>query len=100
MASERKAPEFSKLIMIFAMAINAVVIIFAMVMIAVTLDLAPLAYLIPAVAAELAAGSAFYYAKAKVENRIKLMKQYGVEPSRDSFRDSGDNESEYYGGFG
>lgn len=100
MGAGRKVPEFSKLIMIFAMVINAVVIVFTMTMVAVTLDLAPLAYLIPAVAAELAAGSAFYYAKAKVENRIKLMKQYGVEPTRESFKDEGNSGTEYYGGFG
>ena len=101
MVGEHKQPmEFSKLIVIFAAVLNLVVVVYTMVVVAITLDLTPLAYLIPAVAAELAAGSGFYYTKAKVENRIKLMKLYGVEPSRESFKDSGDSGSDYYGGYG
>ena len=71
---KKKPPkEFSKKILIVAGIINAVVIVFTMVMIWRTLDLSPLAYLIPSVAAEVATGTGFYYSKAKVENRIKLM---------------------------
>ena len=51
-------------------------------------------YLIPAVAAETATGTGFYYAKAKVENRIKLMKLYNVEPTEQSFNEQGG----YYNG--
>lgn len=73
---KKKPPkEFSKKILIVAGIINTVVIGFTMVMIWRTLDLTPLAYLIPSVAAEVATGTGFYYSKAKVENRIKLMKQ-------------------------
>lgn len=72
---KKKPPkEFSKKILIVAGIINAVVIVFTMVMIWRTLDLSPLAYLIPSVAAEVATGTGFYYSKAKVENRIKLMR--------------------------
>ena len=72
----RKQPqEFSKKILIVAGVMNAVVIIFTMIMIWRTLDLTPLAYLIPSVAAEVATGTGFYYSKAKVENRIKLMRR-------------------------
>jgi hypothetical protein len=48
-----------------------------------------MAYLIPAVAAETATGTGFYYSKAKVENRIKLMKHYNIEPSEQSFNEQG-----------
>lgn len=96
--SEKKPPiEFSKILVISAAALNLIVVAYTMVLVAITLDLTPLAYLIPAVAAEVAAGYGFYYNKAKVENRIKLMKLYGVEPSRESFKDSGDSGSDYYG---
>lgn len=80
--------EFSKKILIVAGVMNAVVIIFTMIMIWRTLDLTPLAYLIPSVAAEVATGTGFYYSKAKVENRIKLMRQYKVAPQEQHFSDN------------
>ena len=81
--------EFSKKILLFAAIVNIVVIVFTLVMIWRTCDLSPLAYLIPAVAAGTATGTGFYYAKAKVENRIKLMKQNNVEVSQHTFNDIG-----------
>lgn len=81
--------EFSKKIMVAVFAINIIVIAFALVMMWRTCDLSPMAYLIPAVAAETATGTGFYYTKAKVENRIKLMKQYNVEPTEQSFNEQG-----------
>lgn len=86
---KRKPPkEFSKKILIVAGIINAVVIVFTMVMIWRTLDLSPLAYLIPSVAAEVATGTGFYYSKAKVENRIKLMRQNKVTPNETHFSEN------------
>lgn len=85
----RKQPkEFSKKILIVAGVMNAAVIIFTMIMIWRTLDLTPLAYLIPSVAAEVTTGTGFYYSKAKVENRIKLMRQYRVTPQEQHFSDN------------
>lgn len=86
---KKKQPkEFSKKILIVAGIINTVVIVFTMVMIWRTLDLSPLAYLIPSVAAEVATGTGFYYSKAKVENRIKLMKQNKVTPNDTHFSEN------------
>lgn len=86
---KKKPPkEFSKKILIVAGIINAVVIVFTMVMIWRTLDLSPLAYLIPSVAAEVATGTGFYYSKAKVENRIKLMRQNKVTPNETYFSEN------------
>lgn len=86
---KKKPPkEFSKKILIVAGIINTVVIVFTMVMIWRTLDLSPLAYLIPSVAAEAATGTGFYYSKAKVENRIKLMKQNKVTPNDTHFSEN------------
>jgi hypothetical protein len=86
---KKKPPkEFSKKILIVAGIINAVVIVFTMVMIWRTLDLSPLAYLIPSVAAEVATGTGFYYSKAKVENRIKLMRQNKVTPNETHFSEN------------
>lgn len=86
---KKKPPkEFSKKILIVAGIINAVVIVFTMVMIWRTLDLSPLAYLIPSIAAEVATGTGFYYSKAKVENRIKLMRQNKVTPNETHFSEN------------
>lgn len=86
---KKKPPkEFSKKILIVAGITNAVVIVFTMVMIWRTLDLSPLAYLIPSVAAEVATGTGFYYSKAKVENRIKLMRQNKVTPNETHFSEN------------
>ena len=86
---KKKPPkEFSKKILIVAGIINAVVIVFTMVMIWRPLDLSPLAYLIPSVAAEVATGTGFYYSKAKVENRIKLMRQNKVTPNETHFSEN------------
>jgi len=77
---ETKPVEFSKLLMIYAMSMNTIVIFFTLFIVWATghkgewstYDLVPLQYLIPAVAAEVASGSAFYYWKAKAENRLKI----------------------------
>lgn len=92
---KQKAPwEFSKKTVVVVFSINIVVIVFALIMMWRTCDLSPMAYLIPAVAAETATGTGFYYSKAKVENRIKLMKHYNIEPSEQSFNEQGG----YYNG--
>lgn len=77
--------EFSKLIFISVSAVNIIVIAFTMYMIYITRDLSPLAYLIPSVAGEMAAATGFYYNKAKAENKIKLMKENGIEPDKETF---------------
>ena len=71
----RKKTETSKLILILVGIVALAVIVFSCVMMAVTRDLTPLGYLIPAVMAEVATGTGFYYWKAKAENEIKLGKR-------------------------
>lgn len=61
-----------------------VVTVFTMAVVWKTGDTSPLAYLIPAIFAELATATGFYYSKAKAENRIKLRKHYGPEIYNDS----------------
>lgn len=92
-------PEFSKLIMLTAGAFNIVVIVFSCIMVWRTEDLTPLAYLIPSTAAEVATGTAFYYNKAKAENRLKLMKIYGIDITEKNFENGGsayDRSYSYY----
>ena len=79
--------EFSKKILVVAAIINIAVITFSCIMMWRTLDLTPLAYLIPAVAAEVATGTGFYYNKAKTENRIKLMQKNDITLENQDFRE-------------
>lgn len=80
--------EFSKVILIIVSMINLVITLFACAIMWKTNDLSPLSYLIPSSAAEMATATGFYYSKAKVENRIKLMHSYGVEPTADAFNEN------------
>lgn len=81
----KQTPEFSKRLLRAAALFTLIVTAFTLYMIWVTRDLSPLMYLIPAVFAELATATGFYYTKAKAENKIKLMKAYGVDPSSSDF---------------
>ena len=77
-AAERKKVEFSKLI--FVSVLTLAITVFSCRVIWLTMDTSALAYLIPAVFAEMATGTGFYYSKAKAENKIKLMAAHGVKP--------------------
>lgn len=77
--------EFSKKIFIWTSLATTVITIFTGVMVWRTNDVSPLMYLIPAIFAELATATAFYYNKAKAENKIKLMKLYKVDPNNEDF---------------
>lgn len=74
---KRKKREFSKQVFAGVTATALLIAGFSCVMVWRTGDLTPLAYLIPAAAAETATATGFYYAKAKAENQIKLQKRYG-----------------------
>ena len=87
MRKRRKKFEFSKLILLIIGIFAVVVTIFTMVVVCRTGDTSALAYLIPAIFAELATATGFYYSKAKSENRIKLTKLYGkdlIEQSKEN----------------
>ena len=76
--------EFSKLILYAVGAVTVGVTAFTLILVWRTENLEPLAYLIPAVFAELATATGFYYSKAKAENRIKLRKLYGPDVYNDA----------------
>ena len=88
----KRKREFSKVIFLGISGTALAIVVFSCVMIWRTNDLTPLACLIPAVAAEMAAATGFYYTKAKAENQIKLKKLYGEEVH------SGDETSFYENG--
>jgi len=80
-----KKYEFSKLIFIGVSIFTIFITLFSCFMIWETKDTTALAYLIPAVFAEMAAATGFYYNKAKAENKIKLMASYGIKPEASNF---------------
>ena len=81
----KKRIEFSKLIFIGVSIITLAITVFSCVIIWRTNDTTALAYLIPAVFTEMASATAFYYNKAKAENKIKLMASHGVKPEATDF---------------
>ena len=84
-AAAKKKIEFSKLIFVGVSVLTTAITVFSCSMIWATMDTTALAYLIPAVFAEMAAATGFYYTKAKVENKIKLMVAYKVQPGASDF---------------
>ena len=79
-----KKTEFSKIIILITSAVTISVTAFSCYMIWETKDLSTFAYLIPAIFGELGVATGFYYSKAKVENRIKLRKEYGAKIYNDA----------------
>lgn len=77
--AKKTKKEFSKILICIAITNVLIVTAATFVMMFITLDLSPLEFLIPAVYAEFAAATGFYYNKAKAENLIKLRKRYGSE---------------------
>ena len=84
-AAAKKKVEFSKLIFLGVSIATIAITVFSCRMIWITMDTSVLAYLIPAVFAEMASATGFYYTKAKAENKIKLMALNGVKPEPSSF---------------
>lgn len=83
--SKGKRVEFSKLIFAGVALMTAAITVFSCCMIWRTGDTSVFAYLIPAIFAELASATGFYYNKAKAENKIKLMALTGTEPEAQTF---------------
>lgn len=79
--------EYSKRITVVIFAVSIAILVFSCVMIWRTEDLSPLIPMIGFVEAVTGVTIAFYYNKAKAENKIKLMKYYKVKPDKDSFNE-------------
>lgn len=84
-AAQKKKVEFSKLIFLGVSIGTIAITVFSCRVIWLTMDTSVLAYLIPAVFAEMASATGFYYTKAKAENKIKLMALSGVQPEAHNF---------------
>lgn len=73
----KRKVEFSKKIFVGVAISTALIVIFSLVIVWKTGDTSPLTYIIPAMFAELATATGFYYKKAEAENKIKLKRLYG-----------------------
>ena len=94
----KKKTEFSKIIIIFMTCFTVIITLFTLAVVWRTGDTSPLSYLIPAVFAEYATATGFYYWKARKENEIKLRRQYG-EAAKQTFDKQNENfeNGGYYG---
>lgn len=63
------------------------IIVFTSYVVIKTADATPLVYLIPSIFGMAGTAYGFYYSKAKAENKLKLMKEYGIKPTEASFQD-------------
>lgn len=81
-----KVFEHSKIITTGVLCLSVVVVLFTLFMVWRTYDLTPLTVLIPSVEAAFCITAKHYYAKAALENQIKLKKIYGdlVEVNKNS----------------
>lgn len=73
----KRRVEFSKKMFVGVAISTALIVIFSLVIVWKTGDTSPLTYIIPAMFAELATATGFYYKKAEAENKIKLKRLYG-----------------------
>ena len=73
----KRRVEFSKKMFVGVAIGTALIVIFSLVIVWKTGDTSPLTYIIPAMFAELATATGFYYKKAEAENKIKLKRLYG-----------------------
>jgi hypothetical protein len=73
----KRRVEFSKKIFVGVAISTALIVIFSLVIVWKTGDTSLLTYIIPAMFAELATATGFYYKKAEAENKIKLKRLYG-----------------------
>lgn len=74
----RRKIEFSKILWAISFTFAAGITLFSCYMAYITMDTSVFAYLVPAVYAELATATGFYYNKARAENVVKLKKYYGI----------------------
>jgi len=79
----KRKVEFSKKIFVGVAISTALIVIFSLVIVWKTGDTSPLTYIIPAMFAELATATGFYYKKAEAENKIKLKRLYGKNTAED-----------------
>ena len=75
----KKKFEFSKIVAVLAIIMWVSVNVFGCAMIVITLDTSPLVYIIASIDAVVAVVLGCYYTKAKLENAIKLKKEYGED---------------------
>lgn len=84
---EKRKVEHSKVITTGVLCLSAIVVLFTLFIVYKTFDTSPLTVLIPSIEAAFCITAKHYYAKAAIENQIKLRQIYG-DLAREVERDS------------
>lgn len=93
MNKEKPKKEFSKKIFNIVITLFIIVLFYSMALMWKTENTDALAYLIPSVSGLSATCVGFYYWKARLENKIKLSKEYDMSLEEvDEFNEQIDNE--------
>ena len=79
MKKEKVKTEFSKKIFYIITSLTVFVILYSMALMWYTRDASALAYLIPSIFVEMGTCTGFYFWKARKENELKIMKEYGKD---------------------
>lgn len=79
----KKKIEYSKIVVAICGLVGIYLIAFTSYVVLVTGDTSPLAYLIPSTFAAVATALGFYFNKAKLENKLKILKSEGKETYKD-----------------
>lgn len=80
MKTNKKKFEFSKIIIFIVGVVTIAVTAFTLYMVWETKDMTVMAYLIPAIFAETASSTGFYFWKARTENKIRMSKELQEDP--------------------
>lgn len=84
--TQQKKFEFSKVITVFGILFFLYVILFASYATIITKDMSAVPEMIIGTSGLMATIAGFYFSKSKAENKIKLMKAYGIKPDKDTFQ--------------
>ena len=84
-----KKRTFSKIAFVALTVLYVIVVAFAFIMTWRTGDMECLRTIIVGASAVMAFVIKYYYRKAEQENKIKLMKSYGIDPTREDFTPDG-----------
>jgi hypothetical protein len=83
----KKKKEFSKIIVLALGVVGIAVLALSFYLMFITHDISALPDVIEKTATVVGFGISFYFWKAKSENKIKLMKQNGIKPTEETFKE-------------
>lgn len=92
----KKKIEYSKIIVAICGLSGIYLIAFTSIVVIKTGDTSPLTYLIPSTFAAVSAALGFYFNKAKLENKLKILKSEGKDTYKELGLRSDTDDTDYY----